>query len=139
MGQQTDSSQKDAAVCVIQGDAIVQRQLDALLAHLDSPVLSFKSAEQFFHRCSGINIGCILIDGDQMGDNSQHLLDQLSRLGLSGATIIMAQQANIDNAVKALQSGIADYLEMPQPDRLLLAKIRQVMGDRRSVSVGERS
>ena len=139
MEQQTDSSHQDEAVCVIQGDAIVQKQLDALLAHLDSPVLSFKSPEQFIHRCSGINIGCILIHADQMGDNSQHLLFRLSRMGLSGATIIMAQQASIDNTVKALQSGMADDLEIPQPHRLLIAKIRQVMGDYRSVPLGERS
>jgi FixJ family two-component response regulator len=139
MHKNISSSQHDAVVCVIQANPIVQKQLDVLLAYLDSPILSFKSSEQFLQLCAGINVGCILLDGDQLGDDSHCLLDELSRMGLSRATIIMAQHANIDAAVKALQSGIADYLEMPQPDRVLLAKICQVMGDFRSVDVGKKS
>lgn len=138
MDQQVENSSQAAAVCIIQQDPVSQKILDNLLAYLDSPILSFTSTEQFLDRCSTINIGCILIDGDELGDKSQHFIDDLSSLGLTGATIIMARQANIDNAVKALKSGIADYLETPLPDRLLLAKIRQVMGDFRSVPAGQK-
>ena len=114
------------------------KRLDTLLAHLNAPILNFSSPEEFVDLCSTINIGCILIDGDELGDTSQHFIDKLSGMGLTGATIIMARQANIDNAVKALKSGIADYIEIPQPDRLLLEKIRQVMHDFRFSPIRQR-
>ena len=127
MERQTESPQSGPAVCVIESDPIMNLQLERLLAHLDSPVLNYLDIDSFLDVCEGIDIGCILADGDQLGTRGPDFIDQLSRRGLSGATIIIARQANIDDAVIALQKGVADYVEIPQPDRLLLAKIRQVI------------
>jgi FixJ family two-component response regulator len=112
--------------------------LDKLLAYLDTPVLHYLSAESFLAECEDIEVGCILANGDQLGTQSPEFIEELSQRGLSGATIIIARHANIDDAVKALQRGVADYIEIPQPDRLLLAKIRQVISRTVSVS-GTRS
>ena len=138
MDRQTEYSQIGPAVCVIESDPNMNSQLDKLLAYLDSPVLHYLSAESFLAECEGIEVGCILADGDQLGTQGAQFIEELSQRGLSGATIIIARHANIDDAVKALQRGVADYIEIPQPDRLLLAKIRQVIGRAVSVS-GPRS
>lgn len=127
MDCQSDYPQIGPAVCVIEGDPIMNNQLGKLLAYLDSPILHFASAESFLAECEGVEIGCILADGDQLGTNGSQFIEELSQRGLSTATIIIARHANIDDAVKALQRGVADYIEIPQPDRLLLAKIRQVI------------
>jgi len=127
MDRQTEYSQFGPAVCVIESDPNMNHQLGKLLAYLDSPILHYMSAESFLAESEGIEIGCILADGDQLGTQSPEFIDELSQRGLSGATIIIARHANIDDAVKALQRGVADYIEIPQPDRLLLAKIRQVI------------
>jgi|GEM_PF-1939214 FixJ family two-component response regulator len=127
MDRQTEIPQIGPAVCVIESDPGMNLQLGKLLAYLDSPIIHYQSAESFLAESEGIEVGCILADGDQLGEKSPEFIAQLSQRGLSGATIIIARQANIDDAVKALQQGIADYIEIPQPDRLLLAKIRQVI------------
>lgn len=112
---------------MIESDPNMTLQLEKLLANLDSPILHYVDIDSFLHVCEEIDIGCILADGDQLGTRGPDFIDQLSKRGLSGATIIIARQANIDDAVIALQKGVADYVEIPQPDRLLLAKIRQVI------------
>lgn len=132
MDRQTENPQSGPAVCVIESDPGMNSQLGKLLAHLDSPIFHYMSAESFLAECEGVEIGCILADGDQLGTQWTQFIEELSQRGLSNATIIIARHASIDDAVKALQRGVADYIEIPQPDRLLLAKIRQVIS--RSVS-----
>lgn len=134
MDLQTEYSQIGPAVCVIESDPNMNIQLDKLLAYLDSPVLHYLSAENFLAECESIEVGCILADGDQLGAQGLQFIEELSQRGLSGATIIIARHANIDDAVKALQRGVADYIEIPQPDRLLLAKIRQIISRGASLS-----
>jgi DNA-binding NtrC family response regulator len=86
------------------------------------------------HRCCNSTLP---IDGDELGESARAFIKELSRLGLAQCSIIMASQANIDDAVSATQSGIADYVEIPQPDRQLLAKIRSVMGSARSTPAAD--
>jgi FixJ family two-component response regulator len=137
MEQLMDDSQQSASVCVIQGAPGTQRQLQTLLGHLGAPVLQFNSPDEFLAGCDNLDIGCILIDGDELGESARAFIKELSRLGLAQCSIIMASQANIDDAVSATQSGIADYVEIPQPDRQLLAKIRSVMGSARSTPAAD--
>lgn len=136
MDRQTEYPQFGPTVCVIESDPNMNIQLGKLLAYLDSPVLHYVSAESFLAESESLDIGCILADGDHLGTDWTQFVEELSRRGLSHATIIIARQANIDDAVKALQRGVADYIEIPQPDRLLLAKIRQVIGRTLSASEG---
>jgi FixJ family two-component response regulator len=128
MDQPTDSSKRRAAVCLIQQNSSIRKQRLSLLAHLDSPVLCFQTPHEFLEHCAYLNIACILIDGDELGSNAKPFFSELSRLGLAQAAMVLASQADIDDAVIATQNGIADYVETPQPDRLLLTRIREVMG-----------
>jgi len=93
------------------------------------PVESYFDAPSFLRRPGGTRISCVVAESKQVGLSVQSFLNELSRRGLVGHTIILTSHPDLGEAVTAIKSGVADYIEMPLSERRLLARIEEVVGD----------
>jgi len=118
----------ESVVCVVARDGIFHSELLSLLRHLRMPVESYYDAPSFLRRPGGAHISCVVVESEQVGLSSKTFLQELSRRGLAGHTIILTTHPDLGEAVTAIKSGVADYIEMPLSERRLLARIEEVVG-----------
>lgn len=128
MIKQEDTIELPSTVCVIESDAGLTDDLAKMLAYLNLPVRHFPTAESFLDTSTDLDIACILANNEVLGERKLGFLSELRRRDLGRSTIVMTRVPDIDDAVLVMKAGVADYLEVPLPDRVLISKIRNLIG-----------
>lgn len=116
----------DIVVHVIDDDAAVRDSLAFLLETADLKVCTHESAIGFL-AAPDRAVGCIITDVRMPDMTGLELARRLQETGSREPVIIITGHADLRLAIEAIQAGVADFIEKPFDDELLLASIRRVV------------
>ncbi len=116
----------DIVVHLIDDDAAVRDSLAFLLETADLNVCTYESAIGFLATPDRA-VGCIITDVRMPEMTGMELARRLHEAGSREPVIIITGHADLHLAIEAIQAGVADFIEKPFDDELLLASIRRVV------------
>lgn len=115
-------------VHVIDDDAAVRDSIAFLLETADLRVRTHESAVAFL-AASDRAPGCIVADVRMPEMTGIELARRLRESGSRQPVIIITGHADVPLAIEAMHAGVADFIEKPFDDDLLLASIRRVIDE----------
>lgn len=119
-------------VFVVDDDEAMCESLQWLLESDGLTVRTFHSAEEFLSSYRPEQPGCLVLDVRMHGLSGLDLQSQLARRGAAIPVIIITGHGDVPMAVRAMKSGVADFLEKPVSDKVLLQRIHAALDlDRR--------
>lgn len=114
-------------VHLIDDDEAVRTSLVFVLEMHDLPARAYASAREFLDVADGIKRGCVVTDvrmPEMSGlDLVRRLKDQRSILPM----IVITGHGDVPLAVEAMRAGVADFIEKPFDDEVLVASIRRAL------------
>ncbi len=116
----------EATIHVIDDDAAVRDSLAFLLDTAGLKALTYESAIAFLaleHRPAG----CIVTDVRMPDMTGLELARRLRDSGSGEPVIVITGHADVPLAIEAMRAGVADFIEKPFDDEVLLASIRGVL------------
>lgn len=129
--EQTDSTfaakSGAATVHVVDGDRGVLQGIQSLIGTLGVHVSCHRSAEEFLERADFDDQGCVITEVHLPGMSGIDLQKALQERGIKYPVIVMATQADVRMAVRAMALGAIDFIEKPFVDRILLARVKQAL------------
>jgi two-component system response regulator FixJ len=90
-------------------------------------IKSYRSAESLLDETINPNAGCMIVENCLPGMSGIELMGTLQQQGISLPTILLARFSDVPTAVKAMQAGAVDFIDKPFVDRVLLARVQQVL------------
>lgn len=118
----------ETVVHVIDDDAAVRDSIAFLLETADLRVCTHESAVAFL-AASDRSPGCIVTDVRMPEMTGIELARRVRDGGSREPVIIITGHADVPLAIEAMHAGVADFIEKPFDDELLLAAIRRVVDD----------
>lgn len=118
----------ETIVHVIDDDAAVRDSIAFLLGTADLRVRTYESAVAFL-AASDRSPGCIVTDVRMPEMTGIELARRLREGGSREPVIIITGHADVPLAIEAMHAGVADFIEKPFDDELLLAAIRRGVAD----------
>jgi len=114
-------------VHVIDDDQPVRESLAYLLDSAGLTVATYESAASFLDvaRQAG---GCIVTDLRMPEITGIELVRQLREMGITLPVIVITGHGDVPLAVEAMKIGVADFIEKPFDDEVILASIRSALG-----------
>lgn len=127
--QQTpiDSRSTTATVYVIDSDQSVLDGVRSLLGTLGVGVRCYRSGEKFLDNVDLDKPGCVIAEVHLPGINGLDLQETIRRRRVDYPVIVMASNADIPMAVRAMRLGALDFIEKPFVDRVLIARVKQAL------------
>lgn len=116
----------EIVVHVIDDDAAVRDSIAFLLETADLEVRTHESAVAFLD-APDLAPGCIVTDVRMPEMTGIELAQRLRESGSREPVIIITGHADVPLAIEAMHAGVADFIEKPFDDELLLAAIRRVV------------
>ncbi|MFM8375477.1 MAG: response regulator FixJ [Phenylobacterium sp.] len=116
-----------ALVHVIDDDAAIRASLDFLLGTAGLACRTWDSATAFLEDGSREPGDCIVTDVRMPGMTGMQLVGELKARGISTPVIVITGHGDVPMAVEALKRGVADFLEKPFDDEVLLAAITETL------------
>ena len=114
----------ETVVHVIDDDAAVRDSIAFLLGTADLRVRTYESAVAFL-AASDRSPGCIVTDVRMPEMTGIELARRLREGGSREPVIIITGHADVPLAIEAMHAGVADFIEKPFDEELLLAAIRR--------------
>ncbi len=114
-------------VAVIDDDAAVRDSLAWLLMSAGWQVNLYASAEQYLASSEMAWCGCLILDVRMPGLSGLELQQQLAAKEACAPIIMLTGHADVAMAVKALKSGVFDFLEKPFDDQILLSRVQKAL------------
>jgi len=112
------------AVGVIDGDAGVRQSLESLIKTLDVTVATIKSAEEFLECVERYPLDCLITEVQLPGMSGIDLQGRLRERAIVLPVIVIATEADVAMAVRAMRLGALDFIEKPFVDRAVVARVR---------------
>lgn len=123
----------EQAVFVVDDDAAVRDSLRWLMDSVGLRAETFGSGEAFLAAITPERSGCVLLDLRMPGLGGLEVHDRLRELGIELPVIVVSGHGDVPLAVRALKSGVADFIEKPFKDQELLDCVQQAL--RRDVAL----
>lgn len=117
----------ESIVYVIDDDDSVRHSLEFLLDVAGIRVRSFPSADAFLRSSPPFAGACIVTDVRMPGMNGVELAEELKKRGFEVPVIIVTGHADVPLAIQAMKAGVADFIEKPFDDEMILAAIRSAL------------
>lgn len=114
-------------VHVIDDDDAVRDSLAFLLETADLSVRTYASAVEFLDAVPSMPHGCIVTDVRMPEMSGVDLARRLKDLGVPDPVIVITGHADVPLAVEAMKAGVADFIEKPFNDEVILAAIRSAL------------
>jgi two-component system, LuxR family, response regulator FixJ len=121
------SDVSDAIVYVIDDDEGARQSLEFLLDCSGIRVRSFPSADAFLKSSPPLLGACIVTDVRMPGMSGVELAEELQRRSMNVPTIVMTGHADVPLAIQAMKAGVADFIEKPFDDDVMLSAISKAM------------
>lgn len=123
-------------VYVIDDDESARHSLEFLLDVAGIRVRSFASADAFLKASPPLAGACIVTDVRMPGRSGVELVQELKGRGAAVPVIVITGHADVPLAIQAMKAGIADFIEKPFDDEIMLSAIRNALaqqaGDERA-------
>jgi two-component system response regulator FixJ len=120
----------DPIVYVIDDDEAARHSLEFLLDCAAIRVRSFASADAFLAASPPLAGACIVTDVRMPGRSGIELVEEMKRRGERVPVIVITGHADVPLAIHAMHAGVADFIEKPFDDEMLLAAIRNALAAR---------
>lgn len=117
----------DGIVYVIDDDESARHSLEFLLDVAGVRVRSFASADAFLNAAPPLAGACVVTDVRMPGINGIELAEELKRRGGQVPVIVITGHADVPLAIQAMKAGVADFIEKPFDDEVMLAAIRNAL------------
>jgi len=119
----------DPIVYVIDDDEAARHSLEFLLDCADIRVRSFASADAFLTASPPLSGACVVTDVRMPGRSGIELVEEMKRRGANAPVIVITGHADVPLAIQAMHAGVADFIEKPFDDEMMLAAIRKALAD----------
>jgi two-component system response regulator FixJ len=120
----------DPIVYVIDDDEGARHSLEFLLDCAGVRVRSFASADAFLAASPPLAGACIVSDVRMPGRSGIELVEEMSRRGATVPVIVITGHADVPLAIQAMHAGVADFIEKPFDDEVMLAAIHKALAQR---------
>jgi two-component system response regulator FixJ len=120
----------DNHVHIIDGDRLVQADIEPLLQSAGFTTSFFATCTDFLNEAPQLRIGCILLDVARPMRDSE-LQSAIRRLTFRLPVIVMIEHAMVQTAVNAMKAGAADFIEKPPDPEVLLTALQAVLAKKR--------
>lgn len=114
-------------VHVIDDDDAVRESLSFVLDAAGLEARAYPSAEAFLEACAEGLDGCIVTDVRMPGMSGLDLVRRLQAMGMTLPIIVITGHGDVPLAVEAMKAGVADFLEKPFDDQLLVDAVRTAL------------
>jgi two-component system response regulator FixJ len=120
----------EAVVHLIDDDEAIRTSLSFLLEMNDLPARTYASGPEFLDVAATLEGGCIVTDVRMPGMSGLDLVRRLKELGVPLPIIMITGHGDVPLAVEAMRAGVADFIEKPFDDDVLLRSIRSALASR---------
>ena len=117
----------EPAVFVVDDDAAVRDSLRWLMDSVGLRVVEFASGEAFLAEITPQHPGCVVLDLRMPGLGGLEVHQRLRERGIDLPVIVISGHGDVPVAVRALKSGVADFIEKPFSDQELLDCVQQAL------------
>ncbi|RYG88289.1 MAG: response regulator [Alphaproteobacteria bacterium] len=118
---------RDPIVYVIDDDEAARHSLEFLLDCAGIRVRAFVSADAFLTASPPLAGACIVTDVRMPGRSGIELVEEMKRAGAGTPVIVITGHADVPLAIQAMHAGVADFIEKPFDDEMMLAAIRKAL------------
>jgi FixJ family two-component response regulator len=115
-------------IAVVDDDASVRKALCRLLRASSFEIQTFESGAEFLRLFDSFRPNCIILDLHMQGMDGLTVQKQLLASGSVVPVIVITGNDGAQTQSQCLAAGVQAYLSKPVEERLLLAKIRQILG-----------
>ena len=120
------------AVLIIDDEAAIRESLETLLTLEGYAVDTAETAEEGLARIAERNFDLVLLDLALPDRSGIDLLPELCAQAPRLSVIMITAYGTVENAVKAMQSGAANFIQKPWDNEKLLADVRAAVARRRA-------
>ena len=124
----------DPIVYVIDDDKAARHSLEFLLDCAGIRVRSFASADAFLAASPPLAGACVVTDVRMPGRSGIELVEELKRRGSASPVIVITGHADVPLAIQAMHAGVADFIEKPFDDKVILSAIRKTLAEQAGVA-----
>lgn len=117
----------EATVYVVDDDAAVRDSLRWLMDSVGLRVAEFASGEAFLEAITPQHPGCVVLDLRMPKLGGLEVYQRLRQRGIELPVIVISGHGDVAVAVRALKSGVVDFIEKPFNDQELLDCVQQAM------------
>ncbi|AUW59317.1 DNA-binding response regulator [Sphingobium sp. SCG-1] len=117
----------DPIVYIIDDDESVRHSLEFLLDVAGIRVRSFSSADAFLKSSPPLAEACVVTDMRMPGMSGVELAENLGGKAARVPVIVVTGHADVPLAIRAMKAGVADFIEKPFDDEVMLAAIRNAL------------
>jgi two-component system response regulator FixJ len=118
----------EPVVHVIDDDAAVRDSIAFLLESAELVARTYPSAVAFL-QAADLAPGCIVTDVRMPEMSGIELVRRLKAAGRRDPVIVITGHADVPLAIEAMKAGVADFIEKPFDDEVLLGAIRTAVRD----------
>lgn len=132
-GRMTDApTQAQGCVLIIDDEAEIRESLQTLLEFEGYEVETAANGAQGISKLGDRPVDLVLLDLALPDRNGLELLPEIRTLDPQVAVIMITAYGTVEDAVRAMQSGAANFLQKPWDNEKLLADVRSVVARRRA-------
>lgn len=114
-------------VYVIDDDDAARHSLEFLLDCAAIRVRAFGSADAFLDASPPLGDACIVTDVRMPGRSGIELVEEMRRRGARVPVIVITGHADVPLAIQAMHAGVADFIEKPFDDEVMLSAISKAL------------
>ncbi|ABD26018.1 two component transcriptional regulator, LuxR family [Novosphingobium aromaticivorans DSM 12444] len=122
-----NSGAAEPIVYVVDDDESARHSLEFLLDVAGIRVRSFPNADAFLKSSPPLAGACIVTDVRMPGTGGIELVEELHRRGATAPVIVITGHADVPLAIQAMKAGVADFIEKPFDDQVMLEAIRSAL------------
>jgi len=117
----------ERVVHVVDDDPAVRDSIAFLLDSAELASKTYDSALRLLEAVDGLEPGCIVTDVRMPEMNGVELVRALKERGVPHPVVMITGHADVPLAVEAMKAGVADFIEKPFDDEVLLTSVRSAL------------
>jgi two-component system response regulator FixJ len=120
----------EPVVHVVDDDPAVRDSIAFLLESDDLKAKTYESAQALLAALPDLAPGCIVTDVRMPEMNGVELVRRLKAVDAPWPVVMITGHADVPLAVEAMKAGVADFIEKPFDDEVLLGAVRAALAER---------
>ncbi|MBA4106479.1 MAG: DNA-binding response regulator [Pirellula sp.] len=123
----SDTMSVESFVFIVDDDPAFAESLSTLITSMGARTKTFTSADDYLDQFDPQVPGCLILDVRMQRTSGLVLQEQLSKLPLSPAIIIMTGHAEVPTALRAMRMGAVDFLQKTFSETELFEAVQRAL------------
>jgi FixJ family two-component response regulator len=129
----------DSTVYIVDDDPTVLESMQNSFRSAGMLARTYHSAEEFIlNHCPPHAAACLILDLQMPGMTGMKLIEWLRAQHVEMPVIVLSGHGDIPAVVKSMKLGVAEFLEKPADDRMLVNRVRELL-EAETVRCGEQA